>query len=439
MKLTIKNKGSNYLAQIVKLPKPYKHPNADKLQCVVIQNNVVITGMTAKEGDIYVYFPLECAINKDYLKFSNSYRDKTLNADQTKVGFFESTGRVKAVKLRNQKSEGYIIPVYDLIFWLASRQIEVFDCDDGLEFDSIGDIIICEKYVPPYVRTKGSANTPKKKTPKVHSKLVENQFRFHTDTAQLKKNIHLLKPEHTVSITYKLHGTSAVFANVLCKRKLKWYEKLLKKCGIKIEDTYYDKLYSSRSVLKNAYEDKKHNHFYDTDIWGEAFKLIKDNIQVGYTLYAEIVGFTPSGAAIQKGYDYGCAPNTFEVYVYRITFTNVAGEVFELSFPQMQRYCEKYGIKYVPLFFYGMAQGFKGAGPENEWHNYFLNSLSCFLEKDCHMCNNKVPAEGVVVAIEGDTFQAFKLKSFAFFERESKELDKGEVDIETAESLPNES
>ena len=44
---------------------------------------------------------------------------------------------------------------------------------------------------------------------------------------------------------------------------------------------------------------------------------------------------------------------------------------------------------------------------------------------------NKVPEEGICVRKEGLVIEIFKLKSFRFLEKESKQLDKGEVDIET--------
>lgn len=64
--------------------------------------------------------------------------------------------------------------------------------------------------------------------------------------------------------------------------------------------------------------------------------------------------------------------------------------------------------------------------------------LDCFLSKvkefynehDCFMCNNTVPEEGCVVRIEGLEFEAYKQKSNRFYERETKNLDLGEVNIE---------
>lgn len=449
MKLHNKAQSTNYSAQIIELPEPFKHPNADRLFCVSVNGNIVITGSKAQKGEHYIFFPLECAINREFLAWSNSFSDANLNADPLAKGFFPSSGRVKAVRLRGQPSMGYIIPVSLLSEWLESKGLSpLADYTINQEFDSCGDILICEKYIPASVRTK-SSGTPRSRDHKVvrHSKVIEGQFRFHVDTANLRKNIHNVLPEDIITISYKLHGTSGVFSKVLCNRKLTWKDKLARFLGVEVRESHYDHLYSSRSVLKNGteYVKKEHNHFYGTDIWGEAHKIVAPAIRDGYTLYAEIVGYTPSGGAIQKSYDYGCAPSSFKVYIYRITYTNASHDVFELSFPQIERYCQKNNLNMVPVLYHGRADGylpFTGNRVREEslkeWQNNLLDHLSIkYLEKECHMCTNKVPAEGIVIAIERDQFTAFKLKSFAFLEGETKALDEGTIDIETQESIEN--
>jgi len=55
-----------------------------------------------------------------------------------------------------------------------------------------------------------------------------------------------------------------------------------------------------------------------------------------------------------------------------------------------------------------------------------------FNEKNCFMCKNSVPEEGIVIRKEGlFGYDAFKLKSFRFLEFESAELDKGQSDMES--------
>ena len=59
----------NYLAKVVKLKSGRKHSNADRLLCWTIDFQNVITSLDYKEDDIVVYFPVECAINKDFISF----------------------------------------------------------------------------------------------------------------------------------------------------------------------------------------------------------------------------------------------------------------------------------------------------------------------------------------------------------------------------------
>ena len=56
------------------------------------------------------------------------------------------------------------------------------------------------------------------------------------------------------------------------------------------------------------------------------------------------------------------------------------------------------------------------------------------LEGNDKLCKTAVPDEGIVLRREGIVLDSKKLKSFKFFEFEGKQLDTGEVDIETQES-----
>lgn len=456
MTLHTKNLNSNYLAKVVVLGKVWKHPNADKLSLTSVDNSLVIVGNYAKEGDTYVYFPLECAINKTFLASNNSFADSTLNSNKEAKGFFRDTGRVRAVKLRGILSEGYLVPASVFFNWVGyTEEVSKFV---GKEFDTaernvngvIESVLICEKYVPYQERSKGPANIPKKDKTKRFNRLVPGQFHFHVDTQQLKKNIHQINPEDIITITEKLHGTSAVYSKILVNRKLGSLEKLARFFGVKVKETEYDVIYSSRSVIKNQYiyaEDKKLQQWYKEDIWALGKSVVENALLPGMTIYAELVGYLPSGGWIQKGYDYGCDPNKFKVYVYRITKTDVDGNVLEYTTNQCLAHCKLYGLEFVPIHFYGEAQSYTPldfhpntpmadcSDPIKVWRESLLNVLSEeFLEKKCKMCKTNVPAEGIVVTVEKSTFTPFKLKSQAFFLKETEDLDNGEIDIETLES-----
>jgi hypothetical protein len=409
-----------------------KHTNADKLQTVNIDFQTVITGMDAKDGDVYVYFPVESSLNVDFLAQTNSFRDKTLNANPEEVGFFEPHGRVKALRLRGEKSMGYIVP---------ASVVEEFTGFTGLidyvgvEFDTIVGILLLKKYE---VKPKAGANVKQGKAPKL-SRLVEGQVHLHIDTENLRKNIHKINPEDEISITYKTHGTSWWTSHVVVKKFLSLKDKIAKWFGVNVVETEYDYVYGSRRVVKNSsVEDPKgQDHFYGYDLWEDIKNQVKDFIPKGFTLYGEALGFDKNGGAIQGGYDYGCTGNQMKLEVYRITQTNADGFVTELSYPQIEEFCKKTGVLVPSYKFYTGKAG--DLYPDldvidkDEWRETFVKNLERdFNEKDCFMCVNKVPEEGIVLRKE-DLFScdSFKLKSFAFLEYETKELDKGVIDLES--------
>ena len=442
------NANRNYLAKVVTLGKSITHPNADRLQGFIIDHARIYVDLSFKEHDICIYFPLECQIDSRILSYLNLYSDKSLNSDKSKGGFFNSKGRVRAVRLRSEPSQGFLLKAQDFVYALSSFSSfnRLIDVDSiGQEFDSINDEVIIKKYVVQDQR-KGGIKSDKKLARKV-SRVVENQFRFHIDTEHLKKNIYKVNRNDYVSITAKLHGTSVIFGKLLTYRKLSFIEKILKKLGVNINDKVYDLLYSSRRVIKNDDLNTQANHYYSSDVWGDVARTFEYAVQKGYTLYGEIVGYTRDGSYIQKGYDYGCIQPVYEneyvedvhyrVYVYRITFTNEDGNVSELSWRQIKAYCEHFGINHVPEYYFGKLvdfdNSFKEIKSDDEFNEAVIKTLEeKYLEKYCQFCGNRVPSEGIVLRIDKlFNFDAYKLKSFAFMEMESKHLDDNIIDIES--------
>jgi len=270
-------------------------------------------------------------------------------------------------------------------------------------------------------------------------------------TENLRRNMHKLNPEDTIGIHYKKHGASAVFANIPTLRPLKWWEKILVKLGVNVDNKIYDIVYSSRTVIKNKYINTEiGNGFYGEDIWKVVAKEIGHLIPKNWTIYGEILGYTPKGSHIQKGYDYGCLPSgkqdspiidpQHKFYVYKISIVNPDGKVIYLTDKQIEEYCEKVGLLYKDTFiYYGKAKdlfNIEGLGTDefsvSLWQNQFLNYLeSKYNEKDCYMCVNKVPEEGIVLRIERlEEYEAYKLKSKRFTLMESEAQEKEEINIE---------
>lgn len=482
MKLEVKG-NINYSAQIVEIKEIHPLEGRDNVCGTMILGNHIIIGKDTKVGEVGIFFPIESKLNSDYLKYNNLYRDKLLNEDQTKKGYFELNGRIRCQKFGGHKSEGFFMPLGSLDFFLEENTYGKNDAFIvGESFDTINDITICEKYIIP--RNDKSQGKNKGRTPSKVSTIVPEQFHFHIDTTQLGRNLHKFELDTPISISVKVHGTSSISSNILCRKKMSLFLKFFKLIGLPLETTYYDNVYASRKVLKSGFTINKwldlqyllldcwrdiiklkfrksysrffHNiqqvfqrkitHFYSEDIWQKANEQLKPYLEKGITLYYEIVGYLSDGKMVQKDYDYGCDVGKFDIYVYRISQTNIDGKVYEFSSDQVQMWCKQRGLKPVIELYKGTVRNLieqfihevtnipkEYIIKEADWQNDFLQVLrDCFgLEKDCYICKNRVPFEGVVVRkLDTLDFEAYKLKSFLFLERESKELDKGQSNIE---------
>ena len=444
MKLKVP-KNSNYAAVVVQIKTIVQLENCDNVVAAQIMGNQVIVGKDVQVGDVGLYFPLETQLTDTYLSNNNLYKDAEQNKDKTKKGYFEKNGRIRCVKFRGNKSEGLFMPMESLSFVLKpSETLEI-----GQEFDELNGSILCQKYIVKAKGEPGVAGSKKQKIgKKAKSKLIENQFRFHDDTSMLFRNLHKIHPDDIISMAYKVHGTSSISAKLLCKKSLKWYETALQKLGVNIVDTHYDFIYSSRKVVKNADLRDTDNSFYTEDIWGITHNELKEFLQDGMTIYYEVVGFLPNGSYIQGPYDYGCDPCEHKNMIYRITYTNPSGKVFEFSVKQVRDWCKDRGLETVPQLYYGYAKDFydeivyDGSDETkiiglfsdmdiNGWRDSFLQKIKDkYNEKDCYICENRVPEEGCVIRIEKNEFEAYKAKSNRFYEFETKLLDKGESNIE---------
>jgi hypothetical protein len=275
----------------------------------------------------------------------------------------------------------------------------------------------------------------------VEDLIVDGQFRFHTDTSNLRRNWQQINPSDVIDITVKLHGTSVILAHLLIQRELPWYERILQRLGVLIQTEKYGFVWSSRKVVKGVDGTSKPGaaHYYTEDVWGQIAKRVEHLIPKGFTVYGEIVGYTADGGAIQKmggqTFDYRCQPGECELYVYRVTQTNADGNVIELTAPQVREWCESIGLKPVPPIYYGRADGLLGyqVGAIEDWQQGLLGYLESYWvrDQDSALCVNKVPEEGIVVRKDGlNKCEAMKLKSWRFLRSESENLDTDVADIE---------
>ena len=189
MKLIISPKANvNYLAKIVQINqfKPHTDPEVNKLKCCIIDGFNIICGIDSEPG-LYVYFPTACCLNPDFLRFANLYRHTELNADPNQSGMFDDNGRVKAIRLRGELSEGFILPAVILENYVLSVTNIELHCEANTEFDCVehnGKLFwINKKYIPKYAYKPETFRLVGKnaKQPKGLDRIIENQFRFHYD------------------------------------------------------------------------------------------------------------------------------------------------------------------------------------------------------------------------------------------------------------------
>ena len=462
MKLNTNAKADiNYLSKIVQIDTFTQHinPEVTRLKVAHVDGYNILVGIDELPGK-FVYFPAMSCINPQLLAFANLYRHKELNENPEKTGMFEDNGRVKAIRLKGQVSEGFLMPLSTLTDFVSTSTSIAFDesdCPVGTEFNEVEhkgkSFWVSKKYI---VKSSGD-NQPsgdkqynkRQKGLKKFNRVIDNQFRFHYSTVIAKKEPGFVHPNDLIHISSKWHGTSAIFAYVKCKHPLTWKEKIAKFLTNRDFDDY-DYLYASRSVIKNANitMGKVHPGFYGEggDVWSEAFKVIKPYLIKGMTIYAEIVGYTPNGRFIQKNYDYGCVPmktseeytygKHYKIMVYRVTLTNPDGIVHEFSAREVQQWCKMVGLTPVIEYYYGYA---KDLYPDihvdaedygQQFIDHVADDKNFYMELSSPDCASGAPQEGVVIKIEDMQSRAWKIKAFNFLKGEQAELDRGESNIE---------
>lgn len=421
----------NYCATIVRYKKLITLKNCDNVVGTSFFGNQVIIPKTTTLNTLGVYFPAGCKLSSEFLRNNNLYRDASLNLDGEKKGYFETNGRVKAMLFRKHESSGMWMPIE----CLAYTGLDLSFLKENERFNFVGDDEIASKYIPVSGSKASNASSSLSKMD-----VDENQFTLHYKTKHLAENIEEIQMDSVLSVTIKIHGTSAVSSRPLTKRKYSLVEKIKRMFGWRVNPYAYRLVTSSRGVIKDPLKPVD-----GYDLWIANTNENANSIAEGVSVYGEICGAYPEGKLIQKNYDYSFLlprgkKNGF--FVYRVTYTTPSGKVFEYNWNELQNYCNKKGLEAVPLRYYGLAselaEQFLGRKPENveELREAIVDGLKKEIEVMEPFCKNVVPREGYCIRVENvEKPRAFKLKSFLFKKYEDEELDKGELDIETEQSL----
>jgi hypothetical protein len=436
-----------YSAKIVRLKDIKTSNKFDKLNIATIYGNETIIPKTYNIDDYVLYFPRESRVNESLLRYCNLFKDSSKNRDTSVVGTINNNRRIRPFNLRGVASVGMCIDFDKFVEWynlylnIESKDVITLK---NLEFNNIDDIIICEKYTNKPKESGDERVYKPKSDPKVPEQL-EGQFEFHKNTNFLENNLGEINPKDRLVITYKMNGTSCIVGNLLYKPKVNKFKKFLIKL-FNINTKKYKIIYSSRRVVRNPeIKDKTVDRglYYDDDvIYKTASDIVSKNLPCGYCIYFEIVGYYDNGEYIQPGYDYGVEKGKFDIYVYRATYTSEDNSPHELSYESMCDFVKnKLLLKPVPLLYNGIASSlvvYDGLDVDL-WRKILLDKIKDnFTGKNCYICKNTVPAEGVVVRIQDDDFytndpnhfKAYKYKPERFYNRQTELIDNGYIDVE---------
>ncbi len=471
-----------YCATIVRIGEVKAIEGSDFLGVTLVNGiEVVVRKESVREGDVMIFAPQETALNLRFLSVNNQFElgEYELNANKSEVkqlldadrkdearqlvGYFGKRGRVRAMKLRGIYSKGFLIsPAMMTAYCPQVADIRLEDLV-GTDFDTVGGELFIEVYIPFIPKKKERPNRYNRSLPK-YDRMIEGQFAFHYDTNPLAKEIAQIRPDDVVTLSVKLHGTSVILGNVLVRMPkaahtpFAWLNRLTDKAycalwrflpkALQKYDEVYDLVYSSRTVIKNQYINlKKAPDFYESDIWGEYHDLLLGKIPQDMIVYGEIVGYlTGSDSMIQKDYDYQCERGTNRLMLYRITTRNADGTHHEWDVEEVRQFtlrlmdeCPDIAPRLHPIdiLYHGTLRDLYPDIPvSGYWHERVLEAMkhdtqTLGMELREPLCRQNVPREGIVLRKDGDqVLEAWKLKTDAFFAREQKLIDAGDVDIE---------
>lgn len=422
---TIKN--PNYVATVVSLePKDlYDVPGLDNLKGYSKFGMQALVPKDTPAG-LHILFSTEVQLSHDFVAANNLYRDSTQNRVQAEKGYLEANRRVKAIKLRQNRSESLLLPLTSLSYML--KQKELAELQENDVFDSINGQEICRKY---YVKEpKPQGNQPKARVRKVDEKV----FPQHLDSENYFRNAERVPDSGHIIVTQKLHGTSVRYGNVPVVQEQSLLQRLFRRPA----QTKHQFVVGSRRVVKSIDHEtpETKNHYYAEDLWTTWAKdhNVADRIPKDHIVYGELVGWTPEGSPIQKGYTYDLQEGEAELYVYRVAVVTSDGHIVDYNHDQMQQWCNERGFKVVPKLLAGAhglinVESFLERRYYEEWSKGEAHAFSTPLP----LSDKKLVDEGVCVRYDGPLgAYILKAKSPSFLEHETKMLDAEAEDMEAS-------
>ena len=366
----------------------------------------VIVGIASKDRDIGIYFGSDLQLSDEYCTANDLIARFDEEGKKIGGGYLDHRRRITAQRFKGIKSEGLFMPLSSLDFSGAVYTYQV-----GTTLDSINGIEICKKYFNPKTATIRSATITRRR-------VEAPTFYEHVNTKQLIYYLNTIPSGAKITITEKLHGTSQRVGNVLIRKNLNWFQRLVNRMWPIFPYYDYDIVHGTRRVIiaegKEGFHGKEDFRFHAVGY---------PDLEQDVIIYGEIVGYannksimlrhdTASLKEVKKvfgetiTYDYGELEDCCRFYVYRVTKSGK-----DLSWEEVCEVAKNYGYDTVPLI-----DRFDYNGNKEE----LLNKVRDITESNNNvwsrslLCYNHI-MEGVVLRIDHeDSTTYLKYKSYAF-------------------------
>lgn len=411
------------------------HPNADRLSIAEICGyHVVVAKGFFEEGELVIFFPEGGQLSKDMCYHNSLYREKEgKNINPEKFGYFNSDRRVKTLRLRQEKSEGYAAKLSSLA-WTGA---DLSKLKQGQLIDSLEGKSICNKYyTDATIKAKNKAG----------GKRIKNipHFREIGSTNHFRMNLGKLEEGSLIVITEKVHGTSGrtAFLEMVVAQAIKrrWYQVVagfLTGNGIqyyKVEK-HTEKEYISGtrkticckgkqtrlerpdgSLIPLGYRQEIHNSLMGCLRDGEALYyeivFVADN---NLPMFRQSIPDNKEWKEVRKKYSnamhysYGVEAGAWKIFLYKVTIQNGDGEPIPLCWSQVESRAAELGIETVPVLDRFIYDGDEKA---------LIERVSLLSEGESTLDPSHI-REGVCVTVESPkVFKTFKNKGFTFVQLE---------------------
>lgn len=372
-------------------------------------------GLDTPEDSLVVIFTPDGQLSPEYAEANNCVEKRDPVTGIRSGGFFGKNRKVRTLSLMQGKikSAGYIAPLESLAF--TGYDLSLLKAGDIV--DTLNGFRVANKFVVPH---KGKGTGPA-------ARIQMRGIPEHPDTKQLMRYIEDLPKGALLTLTLKLHGTSARIANayqpipddLTTELVLRFAESHLPGLHFYINDEVAG---TRRVILSETTGDG----FYGTHgPWLSVKKYLEGKLLPGECLYGELVGYAGPGMPIQKTggvvFDYGLPDGHCKFYVYNIKMTHPNGWSFDLPWHTIKARVAELNLNYVPE----MVTTFIYNGDSAA-----LETLALGLVDGPDLLGNHI-REGLCVRAEYEgQVKFYKFKSQDFYGLEDKSKSDGETDIE---------